>query len=132
MDKENKMIKVVCGIIYKDGKIFIARRKPHKSMGGLWEFPGGKIEEGEEYADSLKRELQEELEMQVEVNDFLMENIHNYDTFSIKLIAFNCEYISAKMKLVDHDQFKWVSPDELLSFELAPADIPIAEMIADN
>ena len=71
------MIKVVCGIIYKDRKIFIARRKPHKSMGGLWEFPGGKIEEGEEYADSLKRELQEELEMQVEVNDFLMENIHN-------------------------------------------------------
>jgi 8-oxo-dGTP diphosphatase len=132
MDKENKMIKVVCGIIYKDGKIFIARRKPHKSMGGLWEFPGGKIEEGEEYADSLKRELQEELEMQVEVNDFLMENIHNYDTFIIQLIALNCEYISAKMKLADHDQFKWVSPNKLLSFELAPADIPIAEMIANN
>ena len=63
------MIKVVCGIIFKDQKIFICRRNPEASLGGYWEFPGGKIEEGEDHRESLKRELMEELLMDVEIEE---------------------------------------------------------------
>ena len=126
------MINVVCGIIFNsEGKIFIARRKPDKSLGGFWEFPGGKIEKGETGKTSLSRELNEELDMQVEVGEFLIENSHDYGSFRIKLTAYKCEFVEATMKLVDHDQYKWVLPEELLSFELAPADIPIAERVAE-
>jgi 8-oxo-dGTP diphosphatase len=81
-------IKVVCGIIYKDEKVFICKRKPHKSLGGYWEFPGGKVEAGEKYEDSLIRELKEELDMTVSVDSYFDTSIHAYEKFRIKLIAF--------------------------------------------
>ena len=125
------MISVICGIIYKSDQVFVARRKPRKSMGGFWEFPGGKLEDGESEEECLQRELFEELGMQVEVGSFFNENIHDYGLFRIKLTAYKCEFVEATMKLVDHDQYKWVLPEELLSFELAPADIPIAERVVE-
>ena len=69
------MIKVVCGIIYKDEKKFICRRKPSKSLGGYWEFPCGKIEQYESHKDSLKRELMEELQMEVEIMEYYDSSI---------------------------------------------------------
>ena len=81
------IIKVVCGIIFKENKIFICRRKSEKSLGGYWEFPGGKVEQGESNEASLSRELMEELGMKVEVNGFYIGNIHAYEKFTIELIA---------------------------------------------
>jgi 8-oxo-dGTP diphosphatase len=123
------MIEVVCGIIYKEGKVLICRRALHKTLGGYWEFPGGKIEPGERAEQSLKRELLEELGMEVEIQDYLMEHIHDYGSFSIKLIAYTCEFKNASFVMGDHDAYKWVYPQELEEFELAPADISIAQIL---
>lgn len=123
------LIKVVCGVIYKDGKIFICRRKPEKSLGGYWEFPGGKVENNEQPKDSLKRELREELHMKVEVEDYLMTNVHIYDNFTIELIAYRCSFIRSTFKLTDHDRFEWVFPEELQNWKFAPADIPISVQV---
>jgi len=120
---KDKIIKVVCGIIWKENKIFIARRKPEKSLGGYWEFPGGKIEKGEDPETALARELKEELGMEIMVGKYLGENIHNYDTFTIELISHKCEFVSASYQLTDHDAYIFVSPEELLNYKLAPADI---------
>lgn len=123
------MISVVCGIIFNNGKVFIARRKPSKSLGGYWEFPGGKIEQGENHKDSLKRELMEELKMEVEIMEYYDSSKYEYDNFTIELIAYICMYKTWNHNLTDHDRFEWVTPNELLNWKLAPADVPLAKKI---
>lgn len=122
-------IKVACGIIYNNGKIFICKRKPEKSMGGYWEFPGGKVEENESYEGCLKRELMEELGMDVDVKEHFMTVQHDYGSFVIELASFTCELRSATYQLIDHDQLEWVSVLNLVNYELAPADVPIANSL---
>ena len=130
MAVNNSIITVICGIITNaEGKIFIARRKKEKSLGGKWEFPGGKIEKDETREECLQRELNEEFNMQVKVGEKLGENEHHYENFSIRLIAYNCEFISATYELIDHDAFEWVSKESLKNYELAEADIPLINLI---
>ena len=121
------IIKVVCGIIYSGDKVFICRRNANKTLGGFWEFPGGKIEKEEKPELALERELKEELEMGVIVNEYFKTAIHKYEKFTIELIAYKCMFIDANFRLVDHDAYEWVKIKELKDWNLAPADIPIAE-----
>lgn len=122
-----KPVKVVCGIIWKEGKVFIARRKPGKSLAGFWEFPGGKLEEGEEPEPALVRELEEELGMKVKILEFFGSKTHNYESFSIELIAYNCEFISASYNLTDHDETAFVTSKSLTNYTMAPADLFIVD-----
>ena len=126
------MIQVVCGIIFNNGKVFIARRKKGKSLAGYWEFPGGKIEKDETQQESLERELIEELEMQILIVGFVGSSQYDYGTFKIELIGYRCTLIRYEGKLTDHDRFDWVSPERLLSINLAPADVPLAHMILNE
>ncbi len=124
-------IKVTCGIIMNnEGKVFVCRRKPEKSMGGFWEFPGGKVEEAESHEECLKRELLEELDMEVQVNEHFKTVFHDYDAFQIELISFLCKFQQSTYALTDHDLYEWVSTSELLEKQLAPADVPIAECLS--
>jgi len=125
------IIKVVCGVIFKDGKVFICRRKPNKILGGYWEFPGGKVEPNEGFITSLNRELIEELGMIVTIGDHLKTIIHDYNDFTIELIAFKCTFLRASFILTDHDEYKWISISDLSNHKLAPADIPIAKTLCD-
>lgn len=118
-----KSIKVVCGIIWKDGKVLIARRKPEKSLGGYWEFPGGKLEENESAEVALVRELKEEMGMVLENIHYYDANFHQYDSFKIELIAYNCDFVSASFQLTDHDDFQFVLPNQLAEYKMAPADV---------
>ena len=117
-----KPIKVVCGIIWKEGEVLIARRKPGKSLAGFWEFPGGKLEEGEESEYALVRELEEELGMEVKISGFFGSKTHHYESFSIELIAYTCEFVSASYHLTDHDEIAFVNPTKLKEYKIAPAD----------
>ena len=119
------MIRVVCGIIFKDDKILLTRRKKGKSLEGFWEFPGGKVEKGETDATALKRELKEELGLEISEPNYFSENKHEYITFSIHLVAYKCEAFDDPKKLVDHDKFEWVMVNELGNFNLAEADRPL-------
>ncbi|MCT3980132.1 (deoxy)nucleoside triphosphate pyrophosphohydrolase [Elizabethkingia anophelis] len=119
-------IRVVCGVIFNEGRILLCRRKPEKSLGGYWEFPGGKIEVGETEEESLYRELQEELGIRVEIERYFMSVVHDYDAFTIELIAYICRSEQSVCVLTDHDEYQWVDKSELLNWKLAPADIPIA------
>ena len=123
------MIRVVCGIIHKDEKILLTRRKKGKSLEGYWEFPGGKVEEGETDITALQRELNEELGLSVSKLVYFSENKHEYNIFSIHLIAFKCSAKNNPRKLIDHDKFEWVNVDEIKEYKLAEADIPIAKKL---
>lgn len=123
------IVRVVCGIIFKEDKILLCRRKAEKSLGGYWEFPGGKVEAYENEIQALQRELKEELSISVESISHFNTSIHQYENVQIELIAYGCQFIQADFVLVDHDEIQWVEKAKLLSFNLAPADVPIAKAL---
>jgi 8-oxo-dGTP diphosphatase len=124
--------KVVCGIIFKDDLVLICRRKPEKSLGGYWEFPGGKIEGSESYEESLERELTEELNLKVEIKQHFINTVHHYDKNSIELISFMCSTSGTVVESTDHDLIEWIKIEDLLDWKLAPADIPIAKELIEK
>lgn len=123
------MIQVVCGIIWHEERVFIARRKEGKSLAGFWEFPGGKLETGELEAEALIRELEEELGMQVQVLSRVGAYIHSYENFTLNLIGFSCQLIKWNGALTDHDRTEWVLPEELINYRFAEADMPFRDKI---
>lgn len=127
-----KTVKVACGVIFRENRIFLCRRKEGISMGGFWEFPGGKLEEGENPEACLKRELKEELNMDVDVLEHYKTVEHDYGTFRIELISLICAYRPSDVHLTDHDRYEWVDAEGLMDFTLAPADRPIAGQLAEG
>ena len=106
------MIKVVAAIIYNDNKFLIAKRNYQKSQGGLWEFPGGKVELGETNEEALKREIKEELNIEIEVGEFLTTNIHSYFDKTIELICYKSKIISGEIKLLEHEDYQFITTKE--------------------
>ncbi|MEM1003389.1 MAG: (deoxy)nucleoside triphosphate pyrophosphohydrolase [Bacteroidota bacterium] len=124
------MITVICGLIRNSkSQYFIARRASHKEHAGYWEFPGGKLEHGESHHDCLKRELFEELGMQAKIGDLAGENTHKFEGFTIRLVAYHCQFISATYELSDHDIIEWVDPKHLINYKLSESDIFFAELL---
>lgn len=117
---------VSAGIIICNQQVLIAKRRHGKEHEQQWEFPGGKLEKGETMPECLRRELAEELGLQVEVSDFFMKSVYEYDTGAIALHAYfvftNSQQVPAHF---DHDQLRWIGLDEIDNYEFSPADIPI-------
>ena len=124
------MINVVAAVIKNEaGKILITQRNLQKSQGGLWEFPGGKIEPNETKEDAIIREIKEELDIDIQVKSYLSEKVFNYPEKDINLIALECKKINGDIKLLEHEDYRWVKNSELVNFEFAPADIFIVEKL---
>lgn len=124
------MIDVVAGIIKnKDNKILIAKRNLKKSQGGLWEFPGGKIEPGETNEQAIVREIKEELNMDIKYNSYFDEKIYEYPDKTIRLIALNCSTVNDYYEVLEHEEIKWVNTNELSNYDFAPADKYFVEKI---
>jgi 8-oxo-dGTP diphosphatase len=125
------MIRVVAAVLCRGGKILLARRLPGKSMGGMWEFPGGKVEDGETLEAALAREMREELGLAVLVGPRLMSQQHAVGEVHIELIAMQCRCADeGTLKSKDHDQLVWVEPSKLREYALAPADVAVAERLS--
>lgn len=123
------MIEVVAGVIYKNNKFLIAQRNLKKAQGGLWEFPGGKVEKNESYESALMREIKEELNADIEVNEYIGESIHHYPEKDIKLIFYKAKLLSEKVELLEHESCKWIIKDEKDKFEFAGADKVVFDLI---
>lgn len=126
------MIKVVAAIIQKDNKIIIAKRMANKSMGGFWEFPGGKIEPGETPEESIVRELQEEMNISIKVEKYVGESIYDYGNIVICLLGYLASIKNGDIILKEHDEYKWLTLEEISKFKLAPADIPLVQMLQEG
>jgi 8-oxo-dGTP diphosphatase len=118
---------VTAAILTRDGKILIARRPATSRLACKWEFPGGKVEDGETPEACLARELKEELDIDVDVGALLGESVYHYEHGSIRLLAYETRWRGGRIVPRVHDEVKWVSPGELDGYEFAPADIPFAE-----
>ncbi len=131
-------VDVVAGIVW-DGKPFaagskhlIARRNDDDMLGGLWEFPGGRVEEGETHEEALVRELQEELAIDVEVIDFFMKVRHAYTHFRMTLHIYNCQHIGGEPQAVDCADWAWVQSSELHTYALPTADRKIVSALVSR
>ena len=124
------MINVVAGIIYRDdGKFLIAQRNLNKNQGGLWEFPGGKLEPGETCEEALAREIREEMAADIEVLECVGENIHHYPEKDIRLMFYKAKLLSDDVTLLEHEDCRWITIEEKDDFEFAGADVKVFEMI---
>lgn len=122
-----KIIKVAAAIIKKDDKILIASRK-NGEFKGMFEFPGGKVEPGETSKEALIREIQEELDVTVKIDEFFMNVNYQYPTFVLDMDCFICSLADEQIKLNVHDTIKWISLDEQ-NINWIPADIQIIEKL---
>ena len=131
--KSPKIIRVTAAIIESGNKILIAQRKAKDSLfGGLWEFPGGKIEDGETPKECMARELKEELEIEVEVGTLITSNKHRYPNGIFELLVYKVEHISGNFILNDHDEVKWITIDEISKFDFPPANTPIINYLKNS
>ncbi len=125
---EKKHIKVAAALLFYEGKIFAAKRgdSPYPYVAHKYEFPGGKIEEGESGQDAVVRELREELNLEAQVGSLYAKHTFEYPDFIITLSVYECEMRSA-FTLKEHEGYAWIAPKDLKAEEWAPADADIIE-----
>jgi A/G-specific adenine glycosylase len=123
---------VTAAVISRDAKVLIACRPPEGLLGGLWEFPGGKQQEGEDLPGCLRREIREELAAEVEVSSQLGVYRHAYTHFRVTLHAFHCKLISGEPRPVQASEIRWVRPDELTSFPMGKIDRQISQTLVSS
>ena len=126
-----KLIKVVGAIIENENnEILCALRSPEMSLPNYWEFPGGKVEENEDYATAIVREVKEELKCIIQFKEPFNDHTHEYDKFRINLITLKCKLISGNPIATEHSKLIWLKRENLQSLRWAPADIPAVEQLA--
>ncbi|WP_416445979.1 (deoxy)nucleoside triphosphate pyrophosphohydrolase [Leucobacter sp. HNU] len=123
-------LRVVAAIIVSAGEVLACRRNPERSAGGLWEFPGGKIELGESPQSALRREIHEELNTAIEVGDQVTIDVTIVEGRAIELTCFRAYLLSTRpSRSTDHDQLIWISPSELERLTWAAPDIPAVRVL---
>ena len=123
------MFIVTAAAMIRDGKVLIAQREAGSHMEYRWEFPGGKLESDETPEECIIREIKEELDMDIEVIDIYKVVKFKYEEKDILLLCYLCRILSGEGKLLECNDFKWVTRNELASFNFVPADLPIVEKL---
>ena len=123
-----KTIEVVAAIIHRDGAYF-ATQRGYGEFEGMWEFPGGKIEPGESREDALKREIQEELGVDIYIKELLCTTEYDYPTFHLTMHCYLCSVASGEIELREHKSAQWLTAETLDTVEWLPADREIIAML---
>lgn len=124
-----KVVEVAAGLVYREGRYLIARRKTGVHLAGFWEFPGGKREPGETLEECLQRELFEELNIRIDVPIPFQIVRHQYPEKTVELHFFRCGIESGQATAIDCAEIRWVWPHELADFEFPPADRLVIEAL---
>ena len=126
-----KTVRVVAAVIRKDNKIFATQRGYGEFKDG-WEFPGGKIEEGETPEQALAREIKEELDTEIQVGKLIDTIEYDYPKFHLSMDCFWCEIMQGGLELKEHEAASWLSKEELYSVDWLPADVGVVERIEEE
>lgn len=124
-----KIIEVVGAAIIKEDKVLVMQRSNQMTLPGMWEFPGGKVEANETEQEALIREIKEELNVTINILDYINEASYDYDFGTVQLKVYTAEIISGQITLEEHSDGKWVTADELKNIDWAPVDIPAAKAL---
>jgi hypothetical protein BACCOPRO_00607 len=124
-----KRIEVVAAVISRDGKYF-ATQRGYGEFKDYWEFPGGKMEPGESREQALRREIMEELDTEIRVEDFLMTVDYDYPAFHLTMHCFLCTVVSGRLELKEHESAMWLVPQDLRTVNWLPADEAVVEKLS--
>jgi len=127
-----KVIDVAAALVFRDGKLLITQRYPESHLGGLWEFPGGKREDGESFEDCLARELREELGIEVEVGRLIESLNHDYPEKSVHLRFFKCRWLKNEPQALGCPAFVWVTSRDLGNYKFPAADARLLVMLSSS
>ena len=125
------MIEVVAALIWQGDKFMICQRPAHKARGLLWEFVGGKVESGETKEEALIRECREELDVTLSVGDVFMDVTHEYPDITVHLTLFKATIAEGVPVALEHNDVKWITPEEIPSYDFCPADVEILARICE-
>jgi 8-oxo-dGTP diphosphatase len=127
------LLVAACALVDRDGRVLLARRPEGRPLAGLWEFPGGKLNDGETPEAALIRELREELGVNTDASCLAPIAFASYDSgdFHLLMPLFVCRKWSGQAKPHEHQELRWVKPSELLEFEMPQADRPLAAQLRD-
>lgn len=128
---ESPVIQVAAGLLFRSGKLLIAQRLAGTHLGGLWEFPGGKLEPGESWEQGLVRELREELGVEVAVGRLFSEVNHAYPEKTVHLRFHVCSLVRGEPQALGCADLAWVSASELVRYQFPPADEPLLSQLPD-
>ena len=123
------MIDVVAAVIQKNTKYLIAQRNRNKHFAFHWEFPGGKVDNGETFEIALQREIKEELSIDIKILKKVSSQKHKDDKINVNVHYFLCEHSDGKINLFEHEDLKWVNKKELFSYKMAPGDLKIIKFL---
>ena len=126
---ENDPVIISVGALIKKNEKYLIARRANVSLAGYWEFPGGRVEEGESDEDALKRELKEELNISAKVNSFFSSNLHEFPNCKLLRKIYNVDIKDINFELSVHDEIKWITLDEMKNYDFAPAEIPNVEKL---
>ena len=124
-------VDVCAAVILHQNKVLLTLRPEGKRLGGYWEFPGGKIEVGESPQFALVRELREELDIEIEVGSLLETVDHSYEWGTVRILAYICTWQSGEIKHLEVADHSWVSPENLLDYDILVADQPIIQKLQE-
>ncbi|MFD2169156.1 (deoxy)nucleoside triphosphate pyrophosphohydrolase [Tumebacillus lipolyticus] len=119
-------------IVNENNEVLCALRSQDMSLPGLWEFPGGKIEKGEDPKDSLMREIKEELDCGIEVGDLVADATYEYTNVVVRLITYLAKVVEGEPKASEHETLTWLPKDKLSSLNWAPADLPTLDRLLNE
>ena len=125
------MIDVVAAAIIKDDKVLITQRPVGKQFAHMWEFPGGKIEPGETHQDCIIREIKEELDVDIEVNEYIASNGHKYDFNEIRIHLYKATVVNGDIKLLEHQNLAWVDKNTINDYEYPAVDVLFVEKLKE-
>ena len=126
------MTEVVAALIWRGEKFMICQRPAHKARGLLWEFVGGKVEAGETKEEALIRECQEELAVRLLVGEVFMDVTHEYPDLTVHLTLFHATIAKGEPQKLEHNDIRWITPQEIPNYEFCPADTEILEKIIER
>lgn len=127
-----RLTEVVAALIWDGERFLICQRPANKARALLWEFVGGKVEDGETKEEALIRECHEELAIELSVGDIFMTVVHEYPDISVKLILFNAIIKEGVPQKLEHNDIKWIAREEIPKYDFCPADVEILKRIAND
>ena len=123
------MTEVVAALIWAEDRFLVCQRPSHKARGLLWEFVGGKVERGESRESALVRERKEELGVTVSIGDVFVETIHKYPDLTVYLTVYHASIVDGTPQMVEHNDVRWITVNEIDLYEFCPADEVILNKI---
>lgn len=127
-----KKTEVVAALIWQGDRFMICQRPAHKARGLLWEFVGGKLEQGESKQQALIRECHEELAVQISVGEVYMEVLHEYPDLPVRLTLFNAAIAEGVPQLLEHNDIHWIRVEEIPQYDFCPADESILQRLMED